>query len=395
MTISDARLAANRSNSLRSTGPRTEEGKARSRGNAYKHGMTGEGVGIPDSEAVAVDRRAGDLRAAVAVPALGRRIAVLARRLDRLALHEEATAERLARNAEATFDEDRQDRVDALVRRLEEDPAVSVRGLRRTPEGCDRLLALWEDLARNLALGVLWDEAHTLRVENLTGRRPGDLGISRVGALSGAFRGDFRYLPPAPELDGLELGPRNRIRRDAASAELVGLVADQIAGLRAHRDTLPVGAIALDRAGAADRAMFDTSPEGVLFRRYELATERGLYKALREVEAAGSPEEPPPAVPLAGGEGEGRDHASGQGPSPVAGAPAGPVGPDSPALGSFGAGVPGGPVAPPADSSPNEISVGARAAVVDGPPRDYAGGAGRVGPDPVGRARRPPPVAGP
>src|SRR5947208_3643749 len=39
MIVSEARLAANRRNAQRSTGPRTEEGKQKSRANALKHGL--------------------------------------------------------------------------------------------------------------------------------------------------------------------------------------------------------------------------------------------------------------------------------------------------------------------------------------------------------------------
>ena len=42
--ISIQRLEANRRNSLRSTGPRTEVGKQRSRTNAVRHGLTAETV---------------------------------------------------------------------------------------------------------------------------------------------------------------------------------------------------------------------------------------------------------------------------------------------------------------------------------------------------------------
>ncbi len=43
------RIEANRRNALRSTGPRTEEGKRSSRANAYRHGLTAETV-VPDVE---------------------------------------------------------------------------------------------------------------------------------------------------------------------------------------------------------------------------------------------------------------------------------------------------------------------------------------------------------
>ena len=43
---------ANRRNALRSTGPRTEEGKRASRANAFRHGLTAETIvaGVEDAE---------------------------------------------------------------------------------------------------------------------------------------------------------------------------------------------------------------------------------------------------------------------------------------------------------------------------------------------------------
>jgi hypothetical protein len=47
--ISPLRLQANRRNALRSTGPRTDEGKQRSRANALRHGLTAETI-VPSLE---------------------------------------------------------------------------------------------------------------------------------------------------------------------------------------------------------------------------------------------------------------------------------------------------------------------------------------------------------
>ena len=57
MPCSPAKLEANRRNALKSTGPRTDEGKERCRGNALKHGLTGRGVVLPVEDETAVEER--------------------------------------------------------------------------------------------------------------------------------------------------------------------------------------------------------------------------------------------------------------------------------------------------------------------------------------------------
>lgn len=64
-SVSEKQLAANRANALRSTGPRTPEGKARSLQNARKHGFNASTFGVPSMEDLQeISRLKDDLLAA-------------------------------------------------------------------------------------------------------------------------------------------------------------------------------------------------------------------------------------------------------------------------------------------------------------------------------------------
>ncbi len=60
--LSDRQLAANRANAQKSTGPRTPEGKARSRMNSWKHGITAQVVVLDQESQPAFDRLLQNLR---------------------------------------------------------------------------------------------------------------------------------------------------------------------------------------------------------------------------------------------------------------------------------------------------------------------------------------------
>jgi hypothetical protein len=59
--ISEKQLEANRRNALRSTGPKTTEGKARSSRNNLRHGLTGQVTVMPNEDREAHDNFCGEL----------------------------------------------------------------------------------------------------------------------------------------------------------------------------------------------------------------------------------------------------------------------------------------------------------------------------------------------
>jgi hypothetical protein len=93
MPASEAKIRANQLNSARSTGPKTLEGKAISRTNACKHGMTGEGIVVPVEDQAEVEERVAafveELQPSGALEVtLVRRAATLAVRMERCAERE-------------------------------------------------------------------------------------------------------------------------------------------------------------------------------------------------------------------------------------------------------------------------------------------------------------------
>jgi hypothetical protein len=304
MMCSPARLAANQANSKRSTGPRTPEGKAISRGNALKHGLTGQGIALPTEDAAAVARRFDeletDLRPSNALSRiLVQRMAMLAVRLDRCVEHESALMGEKVRHARRDHDDLRQAEVARLVDELANDPAAAVRHLLRTPEGVDRMTDAWLDLRADLTRSKYprWTTAHRDRAIHLTGRKVQDIPVAPILALSEALQGNFRLMEEQPP-EGLD--PAGRAAW--ALARLVEWIDDELAALRDYRESLDEAAFEKDRVDAGRRALFDTSAEATLARKYEAAAERGFFRSLHEfrksqTQAAEAPRSPAPAPP--------------------------------------------------------------------------------------------------
>ena len=302
MACSEAQREANRQNSQRSTGPKTLEGKEASRRNALKHGMTGAGVVIPGEDQFLVAERFEDLAAKFAPDddpfalVLAQKAAMLWVRGERCYRHDvAATAERV-RNAGAAFDETRRTEADHLFETISASPATNVRRLWAMPEGVDLLLGEYRKL-RDIAGRGTWTTDHAGYLDHCMGHRPKAVSRSRCEVLDRAIQGKFDELRPE---DGAGLDPVARARW--AKGEMVRLIDAEIALLEAHRGTLDLEAIAISRAEAGERALIATSPEALLDRKYEAATERALFRALHELkqirrERDRKPKPTPPVMP--------------------------------------------------------------------------------------------------
>jgi hypothetical protein len=285
MPCSPAQLLANTRNAGRSTGPRTACGKAVSRCNGLKHGMTGLGIALPEGDAEEFERRLAELEAELR-PASGlerelvKRVALMTVRLDRSAGHEAHVVAHRVRHASAEYDDARLAEVEHLYAWIAKDPETNARRLHGSPEGLARLVEAMEGLRSDLAHphGYRWDFGHADHLHHLMGRRQVDLPASRARALSEAVAGRFQHLD-AEDGAGLEGDDRRRW----AIGELTDLIDLEVAALKARHDGFDREALERDRSEAAGRAQFDASKEAILARKYEAASERALYRALREL----------------------------------------------------------------------------------------------------------------
>ena len=285
MVCSPEKIAANRRNSLKSCGPKTIAGKERSRRNGLKHGLTGQGVALPTEDQAEITRLftalQKDLRPSNDLSEkLVRRVAFLSVRLERCEKHDTAQTSERVRHAVARFDDERLVAVEAQGACLHGDPATTVRRLQATPQGIDWLLKEWAMLRGDLLNEnpARWTQNHRAHFDALLGLNPGGYRVARVKILADAKEGLFHYLDKA-DGEGLE-GPA---RADWAKGELTRMLDAEVARLKDVRADLDHEGLAADRAEAVDRALFDPSKEAILARKYEAATERAMYKALKEL----------------------------------------------------------------------------------------------------------------
>jgi hypothetical protein len=304
---SEARIQANRQNSLRSTGPRTEAGKERSRQNGLKHGLTGSGVVLAESDVSEINSRTSALMSELDPKStLGRvlvgQLATLSVKMERGAKQEEAAIATRVRHAAEVFDRVRIDRVELLFNTLAEGPRERVLELQRSPEGVDRLILALFELREPLTHQTkpVWTGAEFNTLATLMGFVPNDPKVANLKVFTQAIQGYFGSLS-ADQAVGLD----DEARKLWACECLLQRIDEEIADLEDLRESFDLEAIELDRIGAADVALFDPSKEATLARRYESEARRGFFKALHEfrkveaeLEAPTEPVQEPETPPL-------------------------------------------------------------------------------------------------
>ena len=287
MPTSTARIAANRRNAALSTGPRTEAGKARSRANAVKHGLTGAGVALPGEDAAAVEELFAAIQEQMAPQSLlgtdlAHRVALLTVRKRRANAARVIRLRGRARRAGAEFDAARARTAEALIEAIEANPTAYRRALLALPEGVDRLIARLEMLLADLTgAAPCWTPQHHAHLDALFGFRVDDLPRNRPTRFSLAVLGDSSRIGTEEPPNGGE-----DARVVWALEQLMLAIDAEIERLRAHRAALDHEAIAQDRADAERLAGLEADADAEKAARYEAAAARELSQTLRDFDRA-------------------------------------------------------------------------------------------------------------
>jgi hypothetical protein len=263
----ERQIEANRKNAKKSTGPKSTEGKARSRGNALTHGMTGQGIVLDEANQAAIAERMDawsegyDLRT-VEQEDLLRMMVVASLQHDRAHASADIHQEEFAVRATHAWDEDRRIEAESIAARLAKEPALTLRRLEATSQGADILLDRWDRLAAANDANGDWNEAERGHALDLLGL-PTDLRSGRT-PLDVSHRCDpieFRRAFVKERMD--------RLRQRKADS------LDGLDAMHRHHAEATYGA--------------ELSKTGQLIHRYQKEAFNRLWKARVELRAAEKP----------------------------------------------------------------------------------------------------------
>ena len=290
MAATPAQRAANRANALKSTGPKSVEGKEAARRNSLKHGLTGAGVVLPgeDEGEVAIREAAFREQLVDEGDALGgalvRQMAIASLRVERAFRMETALAAARMRKAPEIFDDERQVLAQHFLGDLAIDPVTIRRRLIAAPEGVDALLVRLRALRAETVStrNITWDEPEGKELDQILGNHPGQAPLSRAALLTRGIA--FDHWLGLDEAEFAEMDFTTRL--NWAVGEVGKIIDGEIAFLIRHRAGLDTTRRDQDRAEAGERALLDLGKDGIALRRYAGAAERSMLKMLQELRLA-------------------------------------------------------------------------------------------------------------
>lgn len=308
-------IEANQNNARRSTGPRTAEGKARSRLNALRHGLRADAFEVlpdedPDEFQAQLEAWFEDERPTTEAQArLVRRAAVLSWKIDRADRYETTVLSDRVREAADRVESARLERCREAAGRLLPASYLYLRNgpdgldldalraeVEGSAEGCRWLIERWAHLLRESQRGRGWDEGDEFHATRLLGRSPADpareAAILEVVMANRVLARPEARVTPQNWSDGIgdgygrlavmEACMRQPADRDEARSRLIRAAGDEMArleGVLALRlREGDVGASEAKRVGR--KAWFDPSPEGERLRRHQSALHRELIRTL-------------------------------------------------------------------------------------------------------------------
>jgi hypothetical protein len=299
----EQRAEISRQNGKKSKGPVTEEGKARSRQNALRHGLRAEVLPLPneDPAKVAARQAAWDEYYQPQSPAAQHLVTECVRATllsDRAHTFHTAALSKQVREAPARWEREQADAVAGIAALLPDDPATTVRLLEGTAAGCRWLIRRWEDLARAFGAHGRWSDEDRDEALRLRGCRP-DIESLRQDADAYMLRllNEVCTEPAGPQPGVAWLcDPQRmpeRLRADFGPGKVPDaafsrrIIRDLIAAELAHLRTLEARlteAEAPDRAGAADRALILKDPsEARIFLRYHAESRTAFHRAYAQL----------------------------------------------------------------------------------------------------------------
>ncbi len=274
-----AQIEANRKNALKSTGPNTAAGKARSRFNGLVHGMRAEQIVLPHEDPAEfqaeLDAWDEDWKPPTAARrALVERGAVAAWRLRRSVGVETRRLEGLGNDAVAQFEAQLAAEIEEGLQCVRPEPGRALSILNRTYEGIQTQVTMWNELAEATTSDGGWHslEAHHTRLLNLLGW-PTDASDEQVGAAAVASRQLMAHNTGVTRLE-----PGKALAMTEAFRVFIDEEIDTLLALRNR--FVPPNEV---RKQIAQAAYLDASPEGKCLMRYEAQHDRSLRSSIAQL----------------------------------------------------------------------------------------------------------------